>query len=297
LQCAEFRALIDACSDNEPQNKGGAILDKREQRSVLANETVRIARAGTYSADGKTMDIAANVAFTNQNSIFISQQEADRLEAAFVPKFGAPAIELREESTLAAILRLAGQDGKLGVLNFASAKNPGGGFLNGAMAQEESLAAASALYSSQLQCPEYYDINRACKSMMYTDCAIWSPEVVFFRENSGALLSDPAKASVLTLPAVNYGQVLLKHEDAAKAKETMKRRMKIALAAFADKDCDAIVLGAYGCGVFRNAPADVAAWWDELLHEYGGHFGKVVFAVLDSSRSRECWGAFARKWG
>lgn len=35
---------------------------------------------------------------------------------------------------------------KMTVLNFASAKHPGGGWLNGSMAQEESLALATTLY-------------------------------------------------------------------------------------------------------------------------------------------------------
>lgn len=64
---------------------------------------------------------------------------------------------------------------------------------------------------------------------------IWSPDVVFFRDDTGALLSVPAKASVLTLPAVNMGQVRFKGEDERQAEEVMHRRMKIALAIFTDK--------------------------------------------------------------
>ena len=142
------------------------------------------------------------------------------------------------------------------------------------------------LYDSQVSRSKYYDINRRCKSMMYTDCAIWSPDVVFFKNDEGKLLSEPVLASVLTLLAVNYGQVVEKGENALKAKEVMKRRMKIALAAFVDKGCKTIILGAYGCGVFRNDPADVAMWWEELLGEYGGYFDRVRFAVIDRSRTR-----------
>jgi len=265
----------------------------RNRYKEIANETLHIANTGKYIADGKTVDISASIAYTNSHAVFISQQDADRLESTFMQKNGPPTIELHDETTLAAIIRLADKGNNLGTLNFASAKNPGGGFLNGAMAQEESLAAASALYPSQLQCTQYYAINRRFKSFVYTDCAIWSPNVVFFRDDSAEFLPAPIKSHVLTIPGVNYGQVLIKGEDTRTAKTAMKRRMKIALAIFADKGCNTIVLGAFGCGVFRNNPADVAAWWNELLLEYGGHFSKVVFSVFDRSRHRATFKAFA----
>ena len=275
---------------------GQANMDKqRDRRVALAQDTLQILQERHYAVDGKIVNISNELLYTSENDIFITQEEVDRLEKDFMSEPGTGTIELHDESTLAAIHRLYGQDAKfLGVLNFASAKNPGGGFLNGALAQEESLAAASSLYASQLNHSIYYEMNRACKSMMYTDCSIWSPDVVFFRNDDGDLLTYPAKASVLTLPAVNYGQVLLKNEDAAMAKASMKRRMKIALSIFAAKGCDVIVLGAYGCGVFRNNPIDVAVWWNELLLEYGGHFRRVVFAVLDRSKTKDTLSVFER---
>jgi len=266
----------------------------RNKNAEIAQETLHIANTGKYTADGKTVDISTNIAYTNNHTVFISQQDADRLESTFMPKSGSPDIELHDETTLAAIIRLADKGNTPGTLNFASAKNPGGGFLGGAMAQEESLAAASALYPSQLQRTEYYAINRRFKSFVYTDCAIWSPDVVFFRDDSAEFLSTPAKSHVLTIPGVNYGQVLEKGEDTNNAKATMKRRMKIALAIFADKGCDTIILGAFGCGVFRNNPTDVAIWWNELLIEYGGHFNKVIFSIFDRSRQRATFEAFSQ---
>jgi uncharacterized protein (TIGR02452 family) len=271
-------------------------MDK-QARAALAQETVRVSQAATYKVGGAMVNISDAVAYTNKNTLFVSQTEADRLERDFTPNRGRPSIELRNETTLSAILRLSSETKPLGVLNFASAKNPGGGFLNGAMAQEESLAVASALYLSQLECPAYYDKNRACRSMAYTDCAIWSPDTAFFRDDSGSLLKIPVKASVLTLPAVNYGQALNHGENAAKMKTAMKRRMKISLAVFAEMGCDTLILGAYGCGVFRNDPNDVAAWWSVLLTEYGGYFESVIFSVLDRSPKRDIITAFERKLG
>ena len=184
------------------------------------------------------------------------------------------------------------------MLNFASAKNPGGGFLNGAMAQEESLAASGTLYRTQVAHEEYYRANRAQSSMMYTDHAIYSPGVLFFRDGSFRLTAQPAEADVLTLPAVNMGQVFQKGEDARRASQVMRRRMKLALAIFAHQGAQNLILGAYGCGVFRNDPEQIAVWWRELFQEnMGQYFDAVSFAVLDRSRNQACMGAFEKVFG
>ena len=167
------------------------------------------------------------------------------------------------------------------VLNFASAKNPGGGFLNGAMAQEEALAASSGLYNTLLRHEIYYSGNRNCGTMMYTDHAIYLPDVVFFRDENFHLLDKPVLASVLTLPAVNLGQVRLKGEDVQTAKSVMKARMRLSLAIFASQQERYVILGAYGCGVFRNDPIEIATWWRELLEDEGyGRFFKITSFVL-----------------
>ncbi len=134
--------------------------------------------------------------------------------------------------------------------------------------------------------------------MMYTDHAIWSPDVVFFRDGSFRLMEKPVRASVLTLPAVNMGQVMLKGEDVAEAEKVMRRRMGLSLAIFAEQGCEHLILGAYGCGVFRNDPGQIAGWWKELLEgDFAGIFRTVVFAVLDRSAGGACIGAFRKVFG
>jgi uncharacterized protein (TIGR02452 family) len=117
---------------------------------------------------------------------------------------------------------------------------------------------------------------------IYTDCAIWSPDVVFFRDDKDYLVQDFVKASVLTLPAVNLGAVVKARDNVQLAKSSMLKRMKYALAIFKHYDCERIILGAYGCGVFGNDPNEIALNWKELIKEYGGHFKSIRFAVLDN---------------
>lgn len=271
-------------------------------RKAIANETLRIMNQGFYELpndpQNRQIVIQEDHMRSRRESILITPDQGHEWLREYRTKnkktLNMPEIETENLSTVDAVLRYekAGYQ-KIGVLNFASAKNPGGGFLNGAKAQEESLAAASGLYQTLTVHEEYYSVNRACNRMIYTDHAIYSPDVVFFRDGRFELLETPAKASVLTLPAVNMGQVLLKGEDTEEARRVMKERMALALALFARQGDRNLILGAYGCGVFRNDPKEIAAWWKELLEDgLGEYFDRIFFAVLDSSRGQKCLRAF-----
>ncbi|MEY8358560.1 TIGR02452 family protein [Anaerotruncus colihominis] len=269
-------------------------------RKAIANETLRILEQGWYEYAGERIEIADMHQASLAGSRLITPETQPALPPMPAAHEKATALSLRNCSAVRAVIDLRAQGaGRIGVLNFASAKNPGGGFLNGAMAQEESIAASSGLYRTQTIHPEYYARNRACGTMCYTDCAIYSPDVVFFRDEWFALLERPVTASVLTLPAVNFGQALIKGEDAAHAKRVMKTRMRLALTLFAAMGDENLVLGAYGCGVFRNDPEDIAAWWASLLTDadFKNRFSSVTFAVLDRSKSQTCYRAFERRFG
>lgn len=270
----------------------------RQSRKQIAAQTVQIIRQGYYEREGRRIEIAALQQRSEAGSFLLRPQDGERLlEQVRSSLSGRAQVKQRvtNEATVTAILSCAPEERQtLGVLNFASAKNPGGGFLGGAMAQEESLAASSGLYASLLLHEEYYTYNRARRTMMYSHHAIVSPDVVFFRDEQYRLLAEPVTATVLTMPAVNYGQVVVKGEDTEQAECVMKERMELVLAIFAKQGMRKLVLGAYGCGVFRNDPAKVAGWWRELLEDkgYGALFDEVIYAVLDSSKNKACMRAF-----
>ena len=64
---------------------------------------------------------------------------------------------------------------------------------------------------------------------------------------------------------------------------TERARARQFLALFAKWGCAQLVLGAYGCGVFRNDPEDVARFWQELLvgEGWGRLFERVSFSILE----------------
>lgn len=265
-------------------------------RKAMARETLDIMKNGSYQVNGQSVHIdAGHKKSVSESRLYTPQEGLSLLEkyrgSLHPNQDAALSVTVENVSSVDAVIKGARAHlPGLAVLNFASAKNPGGGFLNGAMAQEEALAVSSGLYQTLTKNPEYYEVNRKCGTMMYTHYAIFSPDVVFFRDGRGGLLSEPCTASVLTLPAVNYGQVVLKGEDTALAKKVMRERMEICLALFAEQGCKNLILGAYGCGVFRNDPKEIARWWRELLYQegFGALFDSVCFAVLDRSAAQSC---------
>jgi len=171
----------------------------------ISKQTVDILAAGRYTApSGRAVEIGALIrAACDGTTLYTPERLADldrQQSASTVTR--RPRVEVTPETTAQACRRLAENDGEApAALNFASAKNPGGGFLGNAKAQEEDLARASALYSCLLTQPLYYDTNRRTPSMLYTDHIIYSPDVPFFRDDTLTLLEAPFLASVITAPA------------------------------------------------------------------------------------------------
>ncbi|MFI8306568.1 TIGR02452 family protein [Streptomyces sp. NPDC085927] len=211
-------------------------------------------------------------------------------------------IEVTGESSLEAARRLTGEgDGTHSVpavLNFASARNPGGGYLNGAQAQEEALCRASALYVCLLRAAEFYDHHRTHRDPFYTDRVIHSPAVPVFRDDRGRFLDEPFPVGFLTSAAPNAGVILrTAPERAAELPRALAVRAERVLETAVAHGYRRLVLGAWGCGVFRNDPTQVAAAFRALLEpggRFAGAFEHVVFGILDRTRGSGVRTAFER---
>lgn len=269
---------------------------KRTERALMAKETVSICDAGYYNAPGGArVMIADQLAKAKTGTVLYSPEHQP--ESRTPDQKGTTQFEARNETAFQALARLANLGGHLACLNFASAKNPGGGFLNGAVAQEEALSCASGLYPCLLTAPEYYERNRANDSALYLDLVIFSPQVPFFRNDAGALLKQPVLASVITAPAPNAGAVAQNESaNVSRIETVLRRRAELVLEIAQAHGVDHLVLGAWGCGVFRNDPKVVARIFGELLTSPGnfaGVFNKVAFAVFDKSEGEATYQAFA----
>ncbi|MFI5494763.1 TIGR02452 family protein [Actinoplanes sp. NPDC051859] len=258
---------------------------------VLAAETLAILDAGRYSVPGNgTVDLADRVSAAVAGTRLHLPEET-----LPTPAVGgaAPAVEVTRESTLAAARRLAAA-GDVAALNFASAKNPGGGFRTGAQAQEESLARASALYPCLTAVPAYYAFHRTQSDPLYSDRVVYSPRVPVFRDDDGALIAPAYDVSFLTAAAPNRGAVRQNAADRAAALLAIRARRVLAVAAAHGHR--RLVLGAWGCGVFRNDPVIVAHAFAGALADTAGWFDQVVFAVLDHARGTPVRAAFEARF-
>lgn len=263
----------------------------------MAQETERIVAQGRYRApSGRPVEIAEQVARARAGTRLYGPEPV----AVPEPVDGGreTVFEVTGEGSLTAGRRLAGSGGgPVAVLNFASARNPGGGYLNGAQAQEEALCRGSALYACVREAPEFYAAHRREPTPFYSDRVILSPGVPVFRDDRGSLLEVPYEAGFLTAAAPNAGVI-------ARQRPAEVGRVPAALAVRAERVLEVaaaggygqLVLGAWGCGVFRNEPADVArAFAGPLLGagRFADRFDRVVFAVLDRRTDSPTRAAFA----
>lgn len=174
--------------------------------------------------------------------------------------------------------------GKTAVLNFASYKEPGGKFLQGSKAQEECLCHESFLFNvlSKFE-DKYYSENREnLNRALYSDKAIYSPEICFFRNDI------QVHCDVITCAAPNYSAASkycnIKEEENLRALES---RIRFILDIAAKEHVDNLILGAFGCGVFGQDPEEVGKLFGKYLRTSHYCFKKVIFAVIPGGENYE----------
>lgn len=294
-------------NNNRSKTTGFNGTNQRSRRSQIAHQTLAILEEGEYvNGYDRRVQIGTDIQRAIRDSVLYRPTELialrekrskEMVQLQPAAEASAVRIEVTGETTLAAASRLSVDEGREDVvcLNFASAKNPGGGFLGGSQAQEESLARATGLYPCIAQMSEMYDYNRKLRSCLYSDYMIYSPAVPVIRDDEDRLLDKYYLTSFITAPAVNAGVVREREEAGDQQIESvMKERIRYILDVAALHGHQTVVLGAYGCGVFRNDPADVAKYFHDVLVEenFRYSFERIVFAVLDRSAGQKTLKAF-----
>jgi len=182
---------------------------------------------------------------------------------------------------------------KIGVLNFASAKNPGGGVWKGARSQEESICRASTLYpclTTEFLKDNYYSYHREKKSE-YSDRIIYIPNITVFKSDDDIFCKDIDEKywyniDVITCAAHNQKAYKVDNE---KLKEINYNKIKAIIECAVENNVDILILGAFGCGAFGNHPILVSKTFKKILidEEYYKYFEKVHFAIFTVGKEVE----------
>jgi len=176
--------------------------------------------------------------------------------------------------------------GKTAVLSFANPHNAGGGVRNGAMAQEECLCRSSNLYPCLLTenaQEEYYHYNKTNTDYFFSDRIIYSEGITVFKNDNEVPAIMPEKewfhVSVITCAAPYIAE--RRYTNRAALKELFKKRIKNIFEVALDNNIQILVLGAFGCGAFKNPPELVASAFYEVINEneYRKWFDKIIFAI------------------
>ncbi len=191
---------------------------------------------------------------------------------------------------------------KVCVLNFASATNPGGGVVKGSSAQEEAICRCATLYpnlNEQQMKYQFYAPHRRAHDPLHNDDCIYTPGVVVFKSDTDypQLMTEGKwySVNVLTCAAPNLRERpsngmnagdgddavhISREELQALHEKRMRRVLEIAWA----KGNEVVILGAFGCGAFRNPPAVVAQAMKMVVQEYRKKFETIEFAVYCSTQ-------------
>lgn len=258
-------------------------MSRRDAYRTQAEGNGRLIAAGGYIAPS-----GARVALATPVGRIIADVPAVPAEAP------PPRVSLADEDSLGGIDRLAAEGcGRIGVLDFASARTPGGGYLRGGAAQEESLCRASTLYTALEALPDFYERNRAWPDTLYSDEMILVPEVEVFRDRHGTLRETPIAVAMIVAPAPNRRALAEAgaDTDGARTRAALARRIPRILAL--GTGLDGLVLGAWGCGVFGNRPVDVARLFGDALARPGSCACPRVHFAIPGGRDDETLASFA----
>lgn len=199
-------------------------------------------------------------------------------------------------------------------LNFASATRPGGGVKNGSSAQEESLHRCSTLYSTidrRWLWERYYEVNREARDNRHTDACIYSPGVVICKTDDSVPKrleeKDFVTVDVITCAAPNLRSATSNRHNPETGKPVKMdsqelyalhvKRAKHILHVAAANGADILVLGAFGCGAFRNDPDTVAKAYGTALEDYRDRFDSIVFAIYCGGNDKSNFIAFEKRLG
>lgn len=266
--------------------------ERRERNRRILNETLDYIHSDEY--------LSASVRTSMDHLEFFPSEKIVECERG---KFEHPATVVVSRKRTASALYESGY-GSVMLLDFASATSPGGGVRKGSNAQEVSLCRVSTLLLSleSRKARPFYERHRKSGDAYYSDSLLLVPDVVFFRsdDESAEILARKKwrKASVIVSAAPNLRRIgeweCFSNEEKERYFELMRSRVDSVFRAAAKKGADHLILGAFGCGAFKNPAGIAAGIFRDVQQDYLRSFKVIEYAIGGGNEWDENHQAFRR---
>lgn len=267
----------------------------KELRAQEYRNTIEIVNQGFYTnEDGKCVTFPSLTRMEHETTFYKEEFRVDDVatraeETQFI---------VRNVDCLGEGVRLCREGYNPAVLNMASRRNPGGGVMTGAGAQEETLFRRTNLFRSLYQFTEYF-IDHVWYKKYITPVksgeryplnrdfgGIYTPGALLFREDEQhgyKLMDSPERLSFIAVAGINCPDLKDEIHLADSMIEGTKNKMRTILRIGLRHGHDSLVLGALGCGAFRNPPSHIAKLFHEVFEEaeFKNKYRLISFAILD----------------
>lgn len=297
----------DFISTYEPLMKKAAKGDRiayykvKELRAQENRSTIEIVNQGYYTTeDGKRVTFPTITRMEHETKFYKNEFRVDNIPT----NEEETKIIVRNVDCLEEGVRLCREGYNPAILNMASRRHPGGGVMLGAGAQEESLFRRTNLFRSLYQFTEYF-INHVWYKKYITpvstgECypldrnfgGIYTPGALLFREDEQhgyKLMESPECLSFISVAGMNRPKIKDATHIADDLIEGTKNKMRTILRIGLRHGHDSLVLGALGCGAYRNPPSHIAKLFHEVFEEpeFKNKYRLISFAILDDHNTHQ----------
>ncbi len=279
------------------------MIDRRIKNAEIFRDTKR-----RYMSDPTLIQAVQK---STEVQVFISERESvivlspRKAEKAKVIVSGKRSLEAAES--------YAKQGKKVCVLNFASATNPGGGVVNGSSAQEECICRCTTLYpclNNDALWAAFYAPHRKEANLLYNNDCIYTPDVCVFK--SDIKFPEPLpkekwwNVNILTCAAPNLRErpsnAMNPHAGdnatqitPSELEKLLTARIRRIFEIAASHGNEVLILGAFGCGAFKNPPQIVARVFNAVMQDYLCYFDIIEYAVYHTVREMANYEAFCKE--
>ena len=279
------------------------MIDRRTKNAEIFRDTER-----RYKSDSTLMQAVQK---STEAQVFIAERESvivpspHKAEKAKVIVSGKRSLEAAES--------YAKQGKKVCVLNFASATNPGGGVANGSSAQEEAICRCTTLFpclSTDYMWNVFYSPHRKAADPLYNNDCIYTPDICVFKSDINFPKPIPKEdwwnVNIITCAAPNLRErpsnAMNPHAGDKAVKitpteleELLTARIRRIFEITVANGNEVLILGAFGCGSFRNPPQLVAKVFNAVMQDFLCYFDTIEYAVYHTEREVANYEAFCKE--